>query len=150
VGGILGHRRTMFPAEALVWEKKVPSTLRCDPDAIHVVLENLLDNARKYGGGAVELVESQLGTRWRLEVKDKGQGFAPGDTERLFEPFERGGGTGVAHGSGLGLFIARQLMRRMDGDLRASSGGPGTGATFVLELPLSSLDPATQTEVAHG
>ena len=106
-------------------------------DAVRVVLENLLDNARKYGGGNVELVTAAKGPRWRLEVRDQGQGFSPGDAERLFEPFERGGGKGVAHGSGLGLYISRQLARRMHGELTAFSGGPGKGSTFTLELPLA-------------
>ena len=64
-------------------------------------------------------------------------GFDPKDAERLFEPFERGGGKGVAHGSGLGLFISRQLARRMHGELTAKSAGPGQGSVFVLELPLA-------------
>jgi two-component system CheB/CheR fusion protein len=122
----------------------------CDADAIHVVLENLLDNARKYGGASIELIEEQHAGRWRLSVKDGGQGFEVADAERLFEPFERGGGTGVAHGSGLGLFIARQLMRRMGGDLRATSPGRGAGATFTLELPISNQPAVASTEVAHG
>jgi signal transduction histidine kinase len=149
VGEILAHRRATFPNEALSHSMRVPAIIRCDPDAVHVVVENLLDNARKYGGGSVELVESLAGTRWKLAVKDLGQGFAMSDVERLFEPFERGGGPGVAHGSGLGLFIARQLMRRMGGELRATSAGPGHGATFTLELE-GAPRPAPQPEVAHG
>ena len=150
VADILDHRATLFPAEHQTWGARVPATLRCDPEAIHVVLENLLDNARKYGGGAVELVESQLGMRWRLEVKDKGQGFEMSQVERLFEPFERGGGAGVAHGSGLGLFIARQLMRRMGGELYARSEGPGKGATFTMELPRLATELTHGSEVVHG
>jgi signal transduction histidine kinase len=150
VGDILDHRRAMFPNEGMAWTTKAPATVMCDADAIHVVLENLLDNARKYGGASVELVEEQKSGRWSLSVKDHGQGFDPKDVERLFEPFERGGGTGVAHGSGLGLFIARQLMHRMGGDLAATSPGRGAGATFTLELPIASNTGVTQTEVAHG
>jgi signal transduction histidine kinase len=146
---LLAHRRATFPGEALSWSSRAPASVRGDRDALHVVVENLLDNARKYGGGTVELVESFSGTRWRLAVKDSGRGFEMGEVERLFEPFERGGGAGVAHGSGLGLFIARQLMRRMGGELRASSPGPGKGATFTLELEGSLLS-APQPEVAHG
>ena len=146
---ILAHRRATFPSEKLDWALRAPAEIRCDPDALHVVVENLLDNARKYGGGSVELFEYFVGTRWRLSVKDSGQGFEMSDVERLFEPFERGGGAGVAHGSGLGLFIARQLMRRMGGELKASSPGPGQGAIFTLELEGSML-PLAQPEVVHG
>jgi len=146
---ILAHRRATFPTEALSWVSRAPASIRCDPDALHVVVENLLDNARKYGGGTVELLETLEGARWRLAVKDLGRGFEMGQVERLFEPFERGGGAGVAHGSGLGLFIARQLMRRMGGELSAVSPGPGKGATFTLELEGSMLS-SLQPEVAHG
>lgn len=150
LGDILEHRSAMAPGEGLVWTTRAPAAVLCDVDAMHVVLENLLDNARKYGGSAVELIEAQHSGRWSLSVKDHGQGFDQADVERLFEPFERGGGAGVAHGSGLGLFIARQLMRRMGGDLRAKSDGRGTGATFTLELPLAPNAAAARSEVAHG
>lgn len=137
VSEILEHRRASFPDDDVRWEPTDQVAVRCDRDAVRVVLENLLDNARKYGGGRVDLVGLSRGTRWRLEIRDSGQGFDPKDAERLFEPFERGGGEGVAHGSGLGLFISRQLARRMHGELTAKSAGPGQGSVFALELPLA-------------
>ena len=143
LGEILDHRRASFPDDVVRWEPNELVWVICDRDAVRVVLENLLDNARKYGGGQVELVGVSKGTRWRLEVRDHGQGFPPGDAERLFEPFERGGGKGVAHGSGLGLYISRQLARGMHGELTARSDGPGQGSVFALELPLAR-------EVARG
>lgn len=149
IGDILVHRKHTS-SEEVEWTKRAPSLVRCDPDAVRVVMENLLDNARKYGGGKVELVEGVHGARWRIEVRDRGQGFDPSERERLFEPFERGGGTGVAHGSGLGLHIARQLARQMGGDLTASSDGKGKGSVFVLALPISTQQTSAATEVAHG
>ncbi|MEW6434577.1 MAG: HAMP domain-containing sensor histidine kinase [Myxococcota bacterium] len=150
IGEILAHReQTSGKAEAS-WTKREPTLLLCDPDGVRVVLENLLDNARKYGGGQVELSESVSGQRWRLEVKDQGIGFEPSHAERLFEPFEREEGSGAAHGSGLGLYIARQLARRMNGDLKATSPGKGQGSTFVLELPVGRAQAQATGEVAHG
>lgn len=143
VAEILEHRRASFPDDDVRWEPTEQVSVSCDKDAVRVVLENLLDNARKYGGGRVDLVGQSKGPRWRLEIRDTGQGFPPEDAERLFEPFERGGGQGVAHGSGLGLFISRQLARRMHGELTAKSEGPGLGSVFALELPLAR-------EVARG
>ena len=143
VSEILDHRRASFPDDDVRYEPTEQVCVSCDRDAVRVVLENLLDNARKYGGGRVDLVGTAKGSRWRLEIRDSGQGFLPEDAERLFEPFERGGGKGVAHGSGLGLFISRQLARRMHGDLTAKSAGPGLGSVFALELPLAG-------EVAGG
>ncbi len=143
VSRILEHRRASFPEDEVRWQPSAALSVACDPDAVRVVLENLLDNARKYGGGKVEIADAMNGARWRLEVRDRGQGFATHDAERLFEPFERGGGTGVAHGSGLGLYISRQLARRMHGELTAKSEGPGKGSVFALELPVAR-------EVARG
>jgi signal transduction histidine kinase len=145
LAGILHHRKATFPGDEVAWKPSPPVPVACDPDAVRVVLENLLDNARKYGGGRVELIEGADGTSWRVEVRDRGQGFEARDAERLFEPFERGGGKGVAHGSGLGLYISRRLARQMRGELSARSDGPGQGSVFVLELPVASA-----TEVARG
>lgn len=139
VDEIVEHRRASFPQETVRWEPGTSNAVLCDRDAVRVVLENLLDNARKYGGGKVELKDSLRNGQWLLEVRDEGQGFAPGDKERLFEPFERGGGPGVLHGSGLGLYLSRQLARRMKGELSAQSDGPGKGAVFTLQLEVAEV-----------
>ncbi|MFT3708821.1 MAG: HAMP domain-containing sensor histidine kinase [Archangium sp.] len=138
VSEILEHRRASFPDDEVKWTPRDGTQVICDRDAVRVVLENLLDNARKYGGGKVEVAEDARNAKWRLEIRDRGQGFEARDAERLFEPFERGGAHhGVAHGSGLGLYISRQLARRMRGELTATSDGPGKGATFALELEVA-------------
>ncbi len=138
--GILHHRSAMFPAESIHQSSTEPSTVLADLDAVHVVIENLLDNGRKYGGGTLELSETRRGNRWSLTVADQGRGFDPSDAQRLFEPFERAGTSGVVHGSGLGLYIARRLSRAMGGDLTAQSDGEGKGARFTLELPIESQE----------
>lgn len=148
VGDILTHRRATFPNEQVAYAPAAPALVQCDRDAVHVVLENLLDNARKYGGGKTELSETVTGSRWALTVRDFGQGFDPKEAERLFEPFERGGGKGTAHGSGLGLYIARQLARQMGGELTAASDGAGKGARFTLSLRV--LPATSRQEVVHG
>ncbi|MCC6333971.1 MAG: HAMP domain-containing histidine kinase [Myxococcales bacterium] len=151
IGEILAHRESISGKEEAAWVKRQSTPIACDPDGVRVVLENLLDNARKYGGGHVELSESVAAQRWRLEVRDRGIGFEPSHAERLFEPFEREEGSGVAHGSGLGLYISRQLARRMHGELTASSPGKGQGSVFVLELPVArTRAPTPAGEVAHG
>lgn len=105
------------------------------PDAFRVILENLLDNARKYGGeGPVRVRGRRLGAQVLLEVTDDGAGFAPETAEALFEPYQRGGGGQRRHGTGLGLHIARSLARSQGGELTASSPGPGRGATFTLRV----------------
>ena len=108
-----------------------------DPDRIHQVLANLLDNAAKYGGGSdvTVRVKRQSGDVV-VTVGDAGPGIAAPEQQRIFEKFYRGDPQLVRTpgGSGLGLYISRELARRMGGRLDVSSS-PGGGATFILQLP---------------
>jgi signal transduction histidine kinase len=139
VRDILEHRRDTLSEETVNWHPGPTADLRVDPDAFRVVLENLLDNAKKYGAGAVTL-SSTLDDGWyRLAVRDQGMGFPPAEAEFLFDPFSRRLKEGMAtHGSGLGLYLSRQLARDMRGDLRALSEGPGRGSVFVFEVPVEA------------
>jgi two-component system phosphate regulon sensor histidine kinase PhoR len=106
-------------------------------DRIQQVLINLLDNAVKYGGeGLVSVrVESANGVV-RILVADSGPGIPFAEQQRIFEKFYRSGAelTRTHGGTGLGLYISRELVRRMGGRLDVRSS-PGAGATFVVELP---------------
>jgi PAS domain S-box-containing protein len=106
-------------------------------DRIQQVLVNLLDNAVKYGGeGPVNIrVESANGVV-RILVADSGPGIPFAEQQRIFEKFYRSGAelTRTHGGTGLGLYISRELVRRMGGRLDVRSS-PGAGATFVVELP---------------
>ncbi|MFH1465711.1 MAG: HAMP domain-containing sensor histidine kinase [Pseudomonadota bacterium] len=149
---LLEHRHRGMPGAAhtlrLDWPEPDPAlAVRVDPDLLRVVLENLLDNGHKYGGDhpVVTLrVEPGL-AEVALTVSDRGVGFTPEQAESLFVPFLRAlpRGHGVRHGTGLGLSIARDLCRRMGGDLRAHSAGPGQGARFTVTLPRGVEEEAT-------
>jgi signal transduction histidine kinase len=122
-----------------------------DRDGLRVILENLLDNAQKYGGGHVRLSAEVADGRWRLDISDRGRGFAPDAAEKLFDAHNRGSGDGMTHGAGLGLAIARQLARRMGGDIGARSAGPGQGAVFSVTLALAgTAAPGESLQGAHG
>ena len=108
-----------------------------DADRIQQVLVNLLDNAVKYGGGgAVTVRVEKVNSSVRVSVADSGPGIEPTDQQRIFEKFYRVDAQHmrVPGGTGLGLYISRELARRMDGRLDVRSA-PGNGATFVFELP---------------
>jgi PAS domain S-box-containing protein len=110
---------------------------RGDADRIQQVLAYLLDNAAKYGGGGPVTIRLGRGNGSVLiAVADSGPGIPAGEERRIFEKFYRGDPqlTRTPGGTGLGLYISRELARRMGGRLAVSSA-PGAGATFVLELP---------------
>ncbi|MBL8950437.1 MAG: HAMP domain-containing histidine kinase [Myxococcaceae bacterium] len=133
---VMSHRKRTTQGEQLEVAPlpKDGLSVWADRDAFRVILENLLDNARKYGNGATRVSAKSEGTKWRVEVRDGGQGFEPHEVDALFDPFTPRKSTGVTHGSGLGLSISRQLARQMGGDLVAASDGPGKGSTFTLVL----------------
>ena len=113
-----------------------------DGGRIQQVLVNLLDNALKYGGGSrIDVRVDSVNGRVRLAVADAGPGILPADMERIFEKFFRSDPqlTRAPGGTGLGLYIARELAERMGGTLTVESR-PGEGATFVLELPRARPD----------
>jgi PAS domain S-box-containing protein len=109
-----------------------------DEDKLRQVLVNLLDNAIKYSpdGGEVAVELAGGSGRVRLTVRDQGLGVPAGEQGRIFEKFYRldPALTRGVGGSGLGLFISRELVTRMGGSLTVRSQ-PGEGAAFVVDLP---------------
>jgi PAS domain S-box-containing protein len=114
------------------------ATIRCDESLLRQVVVNLVENAIKYsnGGGHIEVRVSDEPARVRIDVQDDGPGIPPSEQERIFEKFYRldasmMGGVG---GSGLGLYISREIVTQMGGTLSVRSQ-PGTGSTFTVSLP---------------
>ena len=112
-----------------------------DPDKVSQVLTNLVDNAVKYSpdGGEVEVgVEVQNG-HVRFSVRDRGLGIPPAEQRRVFEKFYRldPNLTRGIGGTGLGLYISRELVQRMGGRMWVSSA-EGRGSTFFFELPAAA------------
>jgi PAS domain S-box-containing protein len=107
-----------------------------DRNRIQQVLVNLLDNAIKYGESPVVIGASRTDGSVRISVADSGPGISLADQPRVFEKFFRADPQLVRapSGTGLGLYISRELARRMGGRIDLTSE-PGAGATFVVELP---------------
>jgi two-component system, OmpR family, phosphate regulon sensor histidine kinase PhoR len=112
----------------------------CDPDRLRQVLFNVIDNAIKYSpdGGEVRVELAELGGMMRFTVRDQGIGFSPADADAIFDRFRRLGPqlTRGVGGTGLGLYISRELVERMGGRIWADSR-PGSGSAFFFELPLA-------------
>jgi len=109
-----------------------------DPDRIEQVLVNLIDNAVKYSpeGGEVVVRAVPSAVSVRVEVVDQGMGISPAEQEAVFEKFYRGDPQhlSVPGGTGLGLYICRELVQRMGGSIGVRSR-PGEGSTFWFDLP---------------
>ena len=117
-----------------------------DRAALGIVVGNLLENARKYSppGSAIQVqVEPDVAAgRVQIRVSDEGPGIPPDQLERIFEPFSRGTHSSYnwTRGYGLGLYIARELLRVHSGEIWAENRPEG-GACFVLALRAVTDDP---------
>jgi PAS domain S-box-containing protein len=109
-----------------------------DRGRIEQVLVNLIDNAVKYSpeGGEVVVTTASSEAGVRVEVADQGMGIPLSEQASVFEKFYRGDPQhrAVPGGTGLGLYICRELVRRMGGTIGVRSR-PGEGSTFFFELP---------------
>lgn len=119
--------------------------VRADPTRLRQVIRNLSVNAFKYSPPGTPLIFSaypvfQQQTLAILNVTDRGKGIAPQDQARLFQRFVRleSDLNSTVRGSGLGLYISRRLVEAMNGKIWVeSSGKPGAGSTFRIQLPLA-------------
>ena len=103
------------------------------------VLDNLLRNAEKYGGGPTRITVSSAGKNIEIAVEDSGPGVAPSERELIFERFTRGAAArkrGAGDGAGLGLALVDEHARRHGGTARVEGKPDGdSGARFVVTLP---------------
>lgn len=114
-----------------------------DPDQLDQVLWALLDNAVKYGRRtpiAAEIATVESAKRLRLTIRDGGPGVPEMDRGKLFGRFVRGGESTADDGSGLGLYVSRELCRAMAGDLVLEPKSPDGGAAFSIYLPGEPAD----------
>lgn len=122
-------------------DNQVPAdqALLADHNMTLEVFENLLSNAVKYGrpGGTITIRSSRVGSRVEFRVRNEGAGIAPELKEKIFEKFARvdtGSDGTKKRGSGLGLFIARHIVRAHGGDIVVESK-LGAWTDFVFTMP---------------
>jgi len=110
-----------------------------DASLAESVLGQLIENATKYSavGKPVSVRAAQSGALMLIEVKDEGEGLAPGEADKIFERFYRSPRHASSlPGSGLGLWIARSLIEACGGSVHAFSAGLGHGTTLSIALPV--------------
>lgn len=122
-------RVTLPPEPILCW---------ADEPIMTQVVTNLIDNALKYApDGEITVIAERYDNHVRIEVRDQGPGFPPGEISTLFGRFRRGDTDAVraAQGSGLGLAICRAAAIAHDGSIEATNA-PDGGARIAILLPL--------------
>lgn len=141
----LDRLRTIHPEPAmhLTFAPAQPVPMRADADDVRAAVSNLLDNAIKYSGKPARVeIETRLvdGKHVQLRVRDEGPGIPKSELKQIFKRFYRVPGALAAKvkGTGLGLFIVRSVAQRHGGKAWAESAGPGSGSTFILQLPLKT------------
>jgi signal transduction histidine kinase len=121
-----------------------PDPVPLDGDAKQLgrILDNLINNGLTYSTRAprLRITVSSEGGRAQVRVADNGVGIPPSERERVFDRFQRTNDPTFRHvsGTGLGLFISRQLAEGHGGSLTIESSTPDDGTVFALELPTSS------------
>ncbi len=119
-------------------------TVQCDPWAMTKVFTNLIGNAVNYRdptrGPYIHLSAKEEEEGFAFLVEDNGIGIPEEDQEKVFRKFERGSNTGGINGTGLGLYIVRELVRKHGGDVTFTSR-KGEGTTFRVYLPKTPLLP---------
>lgn len=115
--------------------------LQADPDRIHQVLGNLVQNAVCFSpdGGTVEMLATESGGLVRIEVTDEGPGIPTGELGRVFERFHSVDASRSGGGAGLGLAISRWIVDLHGGSIRAEQRQPH-GCRIVVELPSTTRE----------
>ncbi len=113
--------------------------ITADRDKLKQVIANLIDNSLKYTpSGKVEasLSYDKVGNKYLFKIKDTGIGIDPEVLPHLFQKFSRAGNANKTNikGTGLGLFVAKQMIEAHHGPIRAESKGEGKGSTFIAEF----------------
>ncbi|MDQ4100449.1 MAG: ATP-binding protein [Chloroflexota bacterium] len=128
-------------AHPVAVETDLEATVFADPARIGQVLRNLVENAAKHTprGTPITVRARQADQRVRIEVADQGPGIDPDELEQIFEKFARTRATTVrgAPGAGLGLYLARRIVRAHGSELTVHSAA-GAGAVFGFDLELAS------------
>ncbi len=149
VDRVIAGIRPLADKKGLELVSEVPASLRpicCDAGKMYHVLMNLIDNAIKYTPrGRVTVRAALAGDQVEVRVTDTGIGLEPEAVGRLFEAFERGlaGITLNKDGSGLGLFIIKNIVEAHGGRVIVESPGKDLGSTFGFTLPLAAVPSAS-------
>ena len=110
--------------------------VKTDYGTVKKIADLIFSNALKFSDGQIQLDLSVTPDSFLIAFSDQGIGIPDGESEMIFELFERGSNVGAIRGLGVGLHLAKQLVMIINGNIYVKSAGPDMGAQFVLELPI--------------
>lgn len=133
----------------LFYSLEFDKPIRSDRQRIIVIVSNLVGNAVKYHHPNQLEPYVQIKARIKdhqliLQVTDNGSGLEPGVRDKIFDMFYRGDER--SDGSGLGLYIVRETVEKMNGEILVDSA-PSVGSTFTVKLPLGQLESGRQRKL---
>lgn len=161
-GRVIGHREPVAPARVIddsllrfsagAIERDIAPALPlilADPVALQRAIQNLVDNALKYGGDWVRVSAAASAGGVEIRVADRGPGIPATERDRIFDPFFRGDRAikDQVHGTGLGLDLVKRIIEAHGGSVAVVSE-PGQGSEFVVRIP--AAPPELQNELAHS
>lgn len=135
-----------------------PATLPkvfADPNKVHQVLLNILGNSLKFtpANGSIVLTCHSDGNNIEISIKDSGVGISKDDLSRLFKKFSRLDNSYIAAsstgGTGLGLYICKNLIELMKGKIWVTSEGENKGSAFIFTLPVATAQILAEAEKYH-
>ncbi len=145
VDSVVGELQQNARRKKLYLDFKAPTRrlpkVRMDEQKLRQVFMNLVDNAVKYtDAGGITVTVKQEANKAVIRVTDTGIGIDAADLPNLFQKFSRGEGMSLVHteGTGLGLYVAREMVLAHGGQISADSAGTGKGSTFVVTLPFAA------------
>lgn len=129
--------------------------VNADVGKIKQVIGNLVDNATKYtkeGSLTIALEYNGISKKVLFTISDTGVGISPETLPKLFQKFSRAEDAAKANilGTGLGLYVAKELLKAHEGRIWAESAGVGKGSTFFVEMPLSVHTPVIEPVTRFG
>lgn len=138
----------------LIWKRPTEKLYaRVDLNKMRNVIFNLVDNAIKYTAtGSITITVYKHDIFLRVAVSDTGRGISSQQIKKLFTKFTRvleGSGGLTTSGFGLGLYVAKFIVEEHKGHVWAESAGLGKGSTFILELPLISLEKNNKNDIVE-
>ena len=132
-------RYPKFKRESITLEGMDNLSLNADPDAFREVLESAVENSLKFSpqGNPINIRGKVLDGKISIQICDQGLGILESDLNKIGERFFRGSQAGMDGivGTGLGVYLAKMLCEKMNGEYTVTSAGPGKGACATIILP---------------